>query len=74
MKLDNVPVSVVIASAAVSFSEREQYEKANVDLDGYDLIIVKQGYLYPELKAMAQALRHGADRRRVHAADGKADL
>ena len=64
VKLDNVPVSVVIASAAVSFSEREQYEKANVDLDGYDLIIVKQGYLYPELKAMAKhyvmALTDGA--------------
>ena len=64
VKLDNVPVTVVIASAAVSFSEREQYEKANVDLDGYDLIIVKQGYLYPELKAMAKhyvmALTDGA--------------
>ena len=64
VKLDNVPVTVVIASAAVSFSEREQYEKANVDLDGYDLILVKQGYLYPELKAMAKhyvmALTDGA--------------
>ena len=35
-----------------------------MDLDAYDLIIVKQGYLYPELKAMAanyvMALTDGA--------------
>ena len=24
------------------------------DMDAYDLIVVKQGYLYPELKAMAK--------------------
>lgn len=69
VKLDNLPVSIVIASAAVSFSERLQYEKANVDLDGYDLIIVKQGYLYPELKAMAKnyimALTDGACQQRT---------
>lgn len=43
-------VTVVIQSYSVSFAERAQYEQANVDLDAYDLIIVKQGYLYPELK------------------------
>ena len=53
IKLDEKPVTVVIQSYSVSFAERAQYEQANVDLDGYDLIIVKQGYLYPELKAMA---------------------
>ena len=53
VKLDDRPVTLVIQSYPVSFAERAQYEQANVDLDGYDLIIVKQGYLYPELKAMA---------------------
>ena len=53
IKLDEKPVTVVIQSYSVSFAERAQYEQANVDLDAYDLIIVKQGYLYPELKAMA---------------------
>lgn len=53
IKLDDKPVTVVIQSYSVSFAERAQYEQANVDLDAYDLIIVKQGYLYPELKAMA---------------------
>lgn len=53
VKLDDVPVTVIIGNSPVSFAERVQYEWAKVDMDQYDLIIVKQGYLYPELKAMA---------------------
>lgn len=53
VKLKDKPITVVIQSYPVSFAERAQYKQANVDLDGYDLIVVKQGYLYPELKAMA---------------------
>lgn len=53
IKLDDLPVTVIVGNHHVSFAEREQYEWANVDLDAYDLIIVKQGYLYPQLKAMA---------------------
>ena len=54
VKLDDLPVTIVIANTPVSFAERSQYEWANIDIDQYDLIIVKQGYLYPELKAMAK--------------------
>lgn len=54
IKLDKIPVTVVIGDQAISFAERIQYEWCNVNLDAYDLIIVKQGYLYPELKAMAK--------------------
>lgn len=53
VKLDGIPVTLIIASAPVSFSESRQYEKANIHLSDYDLTIVKQGYLYPELKEMA---------------------
>lgn len=54
VKLDDYPITIIIASNHVSFAERQQYEAANVDMDQYDLIIVKQGYLYPELKGMAK--------------------
>ena len=54
IKLDNIPVTIVIGDEPISFAERIQYEWCNVDLDKYDLIIVKQGYLYPELKAIAK--------------------
>lgn len=55
IKLDNVPVTVVVGNHHVSFAQSCQYAWANVDMTPYDLIIVKQGYLYPELKAMAKA-------------------
>ena len=54
IKIDNLPVTIVVGDAPVSFAERIQYEWCNVDMDAYDLIVVKQGYLYPELKAMAK--------------------
>lgn len=54
VKLDAYPVTIIIGNHHVSFAEREQYEWANVNIDAYDLIIVKQGYLYPQLKAMAK--------------------
>lgn len=54
IKLEDYPVTIIVGDKAVSFAERVQYEWCNIDLDAYDLIIVKQGYLYPELKAMAK--------------------
>lgn len=54
IKLDNLPITIVVGDEPVSFVEHVQYEWANVDINKYDLIIVKQGYLYPELKAMAK--------------------
>ena len=68
-KVDEKPVTVVIQSYSVSFAERAQYEQANVDLDAYDLIIVKQGYIYPRLKELAKfsvmSLTDGATNQRT---------
>lgn len=55
IKVKDFPISIIVANYHVSFAEREQYTWANVDLDAYDLIVVKQGYLYPQLKAMAKS-------------------
>lgn len=55
VKLDDVPVTIVVGDYHVSFAQSCQYEWAHVDISAYDLIIVKQGYLYPELKEMAKA-------------------
>ena len=55
VKLDHVPVTVIVENFPVSFAERYQYECANVDMDAYDFFIVKQGYLYPELKGRAKS-------------------
>ena len=32
-------------------AECHQFVSAHIDLDAYDIIVVKQGYIFPELKA-----------------------
>ena len=54
VKIDDVPVTVIVGTFPVSFAERYQYDCANVDMDAYNLTVVKQGYLYPELKGRAK--------------------
>ena len=54
VSLKDKPIDIIVAEKAVSFAERSQYETANTDMDGYDLTIVKQGYLYPDLNARAK--------------------
>ena len=75
IKLDDIPVTVNIGNSPVSFAEREQYEWAGIDMDQYSLIIVKQGYLYPQLKAMAKnyvmSLTKGACYQRTETFDFK---
>ena len=45
---------MIIAEKAVSFAEDQQYTAAGLNLFDYDLIIVKQGYIYPRLKELAK--------------------
>ncbi len=69
IKLDDLPVTVVVSDNRCSFAEPYQYEKANINFDEYNFIIVKQGYLYPELKAVAKnyvmSLTEGATMQRT---------
>lgn len=54
LKLVDLPITIIVGDSAVSFAETSQYEYVNVELEKYDLIVVKQGYLYPELKALSK--------------------
>ena len=54
VKLDELPVTLVVETFPVSFAEKYQYDCAGLDIDAYDFIVVKQGYLYPELKGRAK--------------------
>lgn len=69
VKVTDKDLYVVIAEHAVSFAEKRQYDMANLDWNDYDLMIVKQGYLYPDLKARAEyyvmALTDGATNQRT---------
>lgn len=54
VRLDDVPVTLVVEDFPVSFAEKYQYDCANIDMEAYNFFVVKQGYLYPELKARAK--------------------
>ena len=47
-------ITIVIIGNNTSFAEKQQYEASNIKIDDYDIIVVKQGYIFPELKAMAK--------------------
>lgn len=68
VRLKDKPIDIVVAEKAVSFAEKEQYDYAGIDMN-YDVIIVKQGYLYPELKKVAasfvMSLTDGATNQRT---------
>ena len=51
VQLETKPIDVLIASKNNTLCEQHQYEAAGVDWDDYDVIVGKQGYIFPELKA-----------------------
>lgn len=69
VRLQDKPITVVIAQKAVSFAEPEQYEAAGITMSDYDVIIVKQGYIYPKIKKLAafyvMSLSDGATNQRT---------
>lgn len=69
LTLDGTAIDVVIAQKAVSFAEEQQYEAAGLSLSDYDLLVVKQGYIYPRLKELAKfsvmSLTDGATNQRT---------
>ncbi|MDD2955047.1 MAG: M81 family metallopeptidase [Oscillospiraceae bacterium] len=46
-------VDVAVADNCKSFAIRHQFEGAGLEMEDYDIIVVKQGYLFPELKKAA---------------------
>ena len=63
------PIDLMIANTGVSFAEINQYVAANVDPHEYDIVIVKQGYIFPQIDAIADfsimSLTDGATQQRA---------
>lgn len=57
-------IDVVITDKPNSFTTMEHFKQANVDINDYDIIVVKQGYLFDELAKVSDknifALTEGA--------------
>lgn len=50
IELTNKPITIIVAENPYTLCEKHQYDEAGVNWDDYDIIIVKQGYIFPELK------------------------
>ena len=50
----NSPITIMIATTSYAICEIHQFADAGLNFDDYDVIIVKQGYIFPELKAAAK--------------------
>lgn len=48
VKLDGKDIYVVVANHLTAFREIQQFERAGLNYRDYDIIVVKQGYLYTE--------------------------
>ena len=48
-----LPLDINVASTRQTMCEEHQFVGAGLDWDAYDVIVVKQGYIFPELKEKA---------------------
>ena len=53
VSIDGTPIDVSVASTRQTMCERHQFEAVGIDWDDYDIVVVKQGYIFPELKEAA---------------------
>lgn len=44
------PIDIMIANTNFAVCEEHQFVSAGIDWDEYDIIVVKEGYIFPELK------------------------
>lgn len=53
VSLADKPIDIIVSSRSITYCEEQQFEAAGLHITDYDVIAVKQGYLFPELKALA---------------------
>ena len=51
VSVKGLPVEIMVASNRQAMVEIHQFTDAGIQLDDYDVIVIKQGYIFPELKA-----------------------
>lgn len=54
VKFDEVPVSVVVEFDAIQYVNWDQFESSGLDVEAYDVIVVKEGYISDDYE------KHGA--------------
>ncbi|MCF0110323.1 MAG: M81 family metallopeptidase [Erysipelotrichaceae bacterium] len=52
--IHGTPIDIIITNSNQCYTNKMQFDFANVDWNAYDILVVKQGYIFPELKAHSQ--------------------
>lgn len=67
--LDDKPIDVVVLGQSNSYTDNEQFVSSNIDMNNYDVFIVKQGYISPDFKKISpftiMSLTDGATNQRT---------
>lgn len=50
LKVKDKDIHIILIDKSISFAEMHQFNAANINLKAYNIIVVKQGYIFPELK------------------------
>lgn len=53
VKVDDKPISIIVCGKSVYYVDFDQFEASNINVKDYDIVIVKQGYVFPDLKSIA---------------------
>lgn len=53
ISIKDKPIDLMVANTGISFAEIQQYKGANINPKEYDIVIVKQGYIFPEIGSIA---------------------
>ncbi|MGO1759677.1 MAG: MlrC C-terminal domain-containing protein [Mammaliicoccus vitulinus] len=53
LKLDKVDITLIVSNHFTSFAEINQFTELGIHPRDYDIVIVKQGYIFPELEEVA---------------------
>lgn len=48
--INGTNIDVNVASTRQTMCEKHQFDACGIDWDNYDIIVVKQGYAFPEIK------------------------
>ena len=50
VNITGTPIDVMIADNSSAVCEIQQMERVGIDIDDYDLVVVKEGYIFPDFK------------------------
>ena len=51
VSVKGLPIEISVASTRQTMCEKHQFDALGINWDDYDVIVVKQGYIFPDLKA-----------------------